>query len=79
MVQLKRDIGAEILQAIRDIKAGRGKRTILFRAKEISAVREKLLLSQQQLAALIGVSVRTLQAWEQVRRRPSGARRGNSQ
>jgi putative transcriptional regulator len=73
MVQQKRDIGNEILQAIRDIKAGRGKRTILFRANELSTVRGKLQLSQQQLANLIGVSVRTLQAWEQGRRRPSGA------
>ena len=73
MTRVKRNIGEEILQAIRDIKAGRGKRTILFRANEISAVREKLELSQHQFAALIGVSVRTLQAWEQGRRRPSGA------
>jgi putative transcriptional regulator len=73
MVRLKRNIGEEILQAIRDIKAGKGKRTILFRANEICLVREKLQLSQQQLASLIGVSVRTLQAWEQGRRRPSGA------
>ena len=73
MVRLKRNIGEEILQAIRDIKTGRGKRTILFRANEISAVREKLQASQNQFAALMGVSVRTLQAWEQGRRRPSGA------
>jgi putative transcriptional regulator len=73
MGRAKRDLGQEILQALRDIKAGQGKRTILFRPHEVSAVREKLQLSQQQLAALIGVSVRTLQAWEQGRRRPSRA------
>ena len=73
MARGKRNIGEEILQAIRDIKAGRGKRTIICRPHDISAAREKLQLSQHQLAALIGVSVRTLQAWEQGRRRPSGA------
>jgi putative transcriptional regulator len=30
-------------------------------------------LSQAQFAALLGVSVRTLQEWEQGRREPSGA------
>ena len=32
-------------------------------------------LSQSQFAALLGVSVRTLQGWEQGRKQPSGAAR----
>jgi len=73
MLRAKRDIGQEILDAIRDIKAGKGKKSIMFRPKEVSAVRKKLQLSQEQLAAMIGISVRTLQAWEEGRRRPAGA------
>ena len=32
-------------------------------------------LTQEKLAAIMGVSVRTLQGWEQGRRKPSGAAR----
>jgi putative transcriptional regulator len=39
------------------------------------AVREKLGLSQTQFAALIGISPRTLQNWEQGHRRPEGTAR----
>jgi putative transcriptional regulator len=39
------------------------------------AVREKLALSQSQFAALIGISPRTLQNWEQGHRRPKGTAR----
>jgi putative transcriptional regulator len=69
-----RDIGAEILQAVRDIKAGRGKR-IAVRVPPAAAARRKSGLSQADFARLLGVSVRTLQDWEQGRRSPTGAAR----
>ncbi len=40
---------------------------------EWRAHRERIGLTQQKLAAIMGVSVRTLQGWEQGRREPSGA------
>ena len=42
---------------------------------DAKAVREKLGLSQSQFAALIGISPRTLQNWEQGHRRPEGTAR----
>jgi putative transcriptional regulator len=68
-----RDIGQEILQGIRDIKAGRVRRRYTVESYPIVRAREKSGLSQAQFAALLGVSVRTLQEWEQGRRQPSAA------
>ncbi len=69
--EAKRDFGAEILQSIKDMKAGKGK-VVLSPAVE---ARQATGLSQGQFAALLGVSVRTLQGWEQGRKQPSGAAR----
>ncbi len=41
----------------------------------VSSIREKTGLSQSRFAQPLGVSVRTLQEWEQGRRAPSGAAR----
>ena len=68
----KRDIGSEVLQAIREIKAGGGRR-FTVQVSQATEARLKLGLSQAEFAAMLGVSVRTLQDWEQGRREPSGA------
>ncbi|HXG52186.1 MAG TPA: helix-turn-helix domain-containing protein [candidate division Zixibacteria bacterium] len=39
----------------------------------VTSIRRKTGLSQARFAQLLGVSVRTLQDWEQGRRAPSGA------
>lgn len=70
-LEAKREIGAEILQSIKDMKAGRGK-VVLSPAVQ---ARTATGLSQSQFARLLGVSVRTLQGWEQGRKQPSGAAR----
>ena len=69
----KRDIGAEILHGIRDLK--RGKTGRVLNMPPVAEIREKTGLSQSRFATLLGVSVRTLQDWEQGRRAPSGAAR----
>ncbi len=66
-----RDIGEELLQSIRDMKAGKGQVVV---SPAIEA-RSRTGLSQSRFAALLGVSVRTLQGWEQGRKQPSGAAR----
>jgi len=43
-----------------------------FEEPEVKAIREMTGLSQMRFAALIGVSHRTLENWEQGRRRPTG-------
>ena len=69
--EAKRDIGEELLQSIRDMKAGKGQVVV---SPAIEA-RSRTGLSQSQFATLLGVSVRTLQGWEQGRKQPSGAAR----
>ena len=68
-----RDIGSEILQGIRDLKQGNMGRVL--NVPPIAEIRQKTGLSQSRFATLLGVSVRTLQDWEQGRRTPSGAAR----
>ena len=69
--EAKRDLAAELLQSIREMKAGKT-HVVLSPATE---ARERTGLSQSQFATLLGVSVRTLQGWEQGRKQPSGAAR----
>lgn len=69
----KRDIGKEILDGLKELKGGSIGRAINVPA--VNEIQEKTGLSQSRFAALLGVSVRTLQDWEQGRRAPSGAAR----
>jgi putative transcriptional regulator len=73
MAKSKRNIGLEILEGLREIKRGEYGRVINI--PEVASIREKTGLSQARFAELLGVSVRTLQDWEQGRRVPSGAAR----
>lgn len=68
-----RDIGAELLESVRQMKAGKVRRVAQVELTPAAVARLKTGLSQSQFAASIGVSVRTLQDWEQGRREPSGA------
>jgi putative transcriptional regulator len=46
-----------------------------FNPADVRAIRKKLDKSQSEFALMIGVSVATLQNWEQGRRRPEGPAR----
>lgn len=69
---MKRDIGQEILEGIAAIKSGKGTHKTMQMPSDVKSIREKIGLSQSSFAGLLGVSVRTLQEWEQGRRQPKG-------
>jgi len=69
----KRDIGAELLASVLEMKAGKVGRVHSIPLSEVTQARTKSGLSQSQFAHVLGVSTRTLQEWEQGRRKPSGA------
>ena len=73
----KRNIGQEILDGIREVKAYKAGAKVLrvHTLKEPAPpkiIRAKLKLSQSAFAGMMGVSLRTIQDWEQGRRKPSG-------
>jgi putative transcriptional regulator len=68
---------SELTESIKEagkIRRGNRKpsRSFQLGALDVKAIRERTGLSQGRFAILIGVSVRTLQNWEQGRRRPQG-------
>ena len=70
--EAKRDIWQEVLDGIDEIKAGGGKRYVVEPKTEVAKARIKTGLSQVQFAALMGVSKRTLEQWEQGRKGGTG-------
>jgi putative transcriptional regulator len=74
---MKRQMFDELLGSVREAGAilqGQRKpsRRFVVRSSGVQVIRERTNLSQSEFADLIGVSVKTLQNWEQDRRRPTG-------
>ncbi|MGA3040336.1 MAG: NadS family protein [Bryobacteraceae bacterium] len=74
---MKRQMFEELLGSVREAGAIlRGRQTpsrrTVIRSSGVRVIRERTSLSQSEFAQLIGVSVKTLQNWEQDRRRPTG-------
>ncbi len=70
----------ELLESVREMDAiAKGKkkpaRTFRHPEPEVKVIRERTGLSQSRFARIIGVSKRTLENWEQGRRRPTGPAR----
>lgn len=64
------DMARELRKSVREMIAGKGCKVVV---SPVVSARVKSGLSQSQFALLLGVSVRTLQEWEQGRRAPSRA------
>jgi putative transcriptional regulator len=62
------------LKEAKDIRRGKAKpsRRITVLPPDAKAIREQIGISQKEFADLLGVSIDTLQNWEQHRRNPSG-------
>ncbi|MFM0300390.1 helix-turn-helix domain-containing protein [Paraburkholderia sediminicola] len=73
MDQEQEQFHADLLQSVREMKAGRAARVTRVEPTEASVARAKVGMSQFEFAGLLGVSVSTYQDWEQGRRKPSGA------
>jgi putative transcriptional regulator len=74
---MRKQMFEELLGSVREAGAvlrGRRKhsRRTVIHASGVKVIRERTSLSQSEFADLIGVSVKTLQNWEQNRRRPTG-------
>lgn len=65
--------GQDLLQSVREMKASKAARVTHVAVSPAAEARHKVGLSQAEFAELLGVSRRTLQDWEQGRRKPTGA------
>ena len=65
----------DLLESVRRMKAGKAARTTVVTPTAAAEARAKVGVPQTVFATMLGVSVRTLQEWEQGRREPSGAAR----
>ena len=74
---MKKDMFDELLASVQEMDGIiQGKkaaaRVTEFPEPEVKAIRERIGLSQNRFAMMIGVSKRTLENWEQGRRHPTG-------
>jgi putative transcriptional regulator len=73
---VKEELATSVRQGSRFLKESEAAaRTCKLPEKDVAAIREAYGLSQEKFASLIGISVRTLQNWEQDRRTPRGPAR----
>jgi len=63
----------DLLKSVKQMRRGQASRITRVKVPQAAEARSRVGLSQQDFARLLGVSARTLQDWEQGRRRPTGA------
>lgn len=63
----------DLLKSVKQMRRGQAARVTRVKVPQAAEARSRVGLSQQDFARLLGVSARTLQDWEQGRRKPTGA------
>ena len=66
------ELGNKLLQSVKEMKAGKAARTSRVEPNEVVEARSRAGLTQGEFAKALNISPRTLQEWEQGRRKPSG-------
>ena len=74
---MNKELFDELLESVREGGAilrdeKKPGRSFQLEEPDVAAIRKEYGLSQDQFASLLGISVRTLQNWEQGRRTPHG-------
>ena len=77
---MKDELFAELLESVREggaILRGekQASRTFVIEPLDVKRIRDDFKLSQSEFAAVLGISIKTLQNWEQGRRAPQGPAR----
>ena len=65
----------DLLESVRQMKRGEAARITKVKLPKAAEARQRMGISQHDFALLLGVSIRTLQDWEQGRCEPTGAAR----
>jgi len=63
----------DLLRSVKQMNAGKAASKTKVKVPPVASARHASGLSQAQFASVLGISVRTLQKWEQGEREPSGA------
>jgi len=66
------ELGNKLLQSVKEMKTGKAARVSRVEPNEVADARGKTGLTQIEFAEALHISARTLQEWEQGRRKPSG-------
>jgi len=74
------ELFAELVESVREGGAilreeKEPSRVFIVDGPDVKSIREQYQLSQSQFASLLGISIKTLQNWEQGRRAPQGPAR----
>lgn len=65
----------DLLRSVKEMNSGKASKKTRVMVPPVVSARQASGLSQAQFAEVLGISVRTLQKWEQGEREPSGAAR----
>lgn len=66
------ELGNKLLQSVKEMKAGKAARVSRVEPNKVAEARSRTGLTQLEFAEVLHISPRTLQEWEQGRRKPSG-------